>query len=221
MAGLQADDINGTFLKNLFTETIYMVEGESQMPAQPEETPIPVQPGEVIPPTPAQATAGVAEEKPKPAVKNLITDHKPIDTPVIPHLPIASAPPKYKISGANDKGIVVLVTVPDSEFEKLPQLSFLQKILGAIGLKPTDVAYVNNLSGATVKFEDLQQELQISYIISFASRLDTTLPHDKFTLYHPVLVGDVPVVFSQALAVMEQDVEHKKKLWSALQQVFL
>lgn len=219
MAGLQADDINEVFLKSLFTETIYMVEGEVHVPAQAEATPVPVQ--SEVTPVPAKTAPILSEEKPKPAVKNLITDHKPIDTPVIPHLPISSAPAKFKVSGANDKGVVVLVTVSDAEFEKLPQLSFLQKILGAIGLKPSDVAYVNNLSGANAKFEDLQQELQISYIISFASRLDTDLPHDKFTLYHPVMLGDVPIVFSHALAKLENDKEQKKLLWNALQQVFL
>lgn len=209
---MQADDINEEFLKSLFSETLYMVEGERHAPAQPAAT---------APPVPAEAVADKAEEKPKPAVKNLITDHKPVATPVIPHVPIPSAPAKFKVTGANDKGVVVLVTLPEAEFDKLPQLSFLQKILGAIGLKPTDVAYVNNLSGATAKFEDLQQELQLNYIISFASRLDTDLPHDKFTLYHPVLLGDIPVVFSQALAMLEKDVEHKKLLWNALQKVFL
>ena len=212
MAGLQADDINEAFLKNLFTETLYLVGGENHAPAQPETA---------VPPALAEAMAKEAEGKPKPAVKNLITDHKPIDTPVIPHLPIASSPAKYKVTGANDKGVVVLVTLPNAEFEKLPQLTFLQKILYAIGLKPTDVAYVNNLSGGTAKFEDLQQELMVSYIISFASRLDTELPHDKFTLYHPVLIGDVPVVFSQALAMLEQNTEHKQLLWNALRKVFL
>ncbi|GAA4427430.1 hypothetical protein GCM10023188_10480 [Pontibacter saemangeumensis] len=211
MAGLQADDINEEFLKNFFSETIYMVAGEAHAPVSAEELPMP----------PAPEVAKVSDEKPKPAVRNLITDHKPISTPVIPHVPIPPVPAKYKVAGANDKGVVVLVTVSDEEFEKLPQLSFLQKILGAIGLKPTDVAYVNNLSGATVKFEDLQQELQLSYIISFASRLDTALPHDKFTLYHPVMLGDVPVVFSHALAKLEHDVEQKKLLWNVLQQVFL
>lgn len=211
MAGLQADDINDAFLQNLFTETIYMVEGETHEPAQPEEVPAPVASAEV---------AVAAPEKPAP-VKNLITDHKPVSTPVIPHLPVPTAPAKYKIAGTNDKGIAILVTVPDAEFEKLPQLEFLQKILYAIGLKPTDVAYVNNVSGAIARFEDLQQELQLSYIISFASRLETALPHDKFTLYHPVMVGDIPVVFSQALAKLENDVEQKKLLWNALRQVFL
>lgn len=212
MAGLQADDINETFLKNFFTETLYVVGGENHAPAPPEKP---------VPPVPSTAAATVAEEQPKPAFKNLILDHRPVDTPVIPHVPIPVAPAKYKVAGANDKGVVVLVTLPDAAFEKLPELTFLQKILGAIGLKPTDVAYVNNLSGATAKFEDLQQELQVSYIISFASRLDTDLPHDKFTLYHPVLVDDVPVVFSQALAMLEQNTEHKQLLWNALKKVFL
>jgi hypothetical protein len=220
MTGLEAD-INREFLKNFFTETIYMVEGEIVMPAPvpSEERPAPALTEE----KPAVAPAK-QEGKPAPAIKNQITDHTPIQTPIIPKLPAMESPAvvgKYIISGANHKGVVVLVTVPDKEFVQLPQLEFLQKILQAIGLKPNDVAYVNNVSGATARFEDLQQELQVNYIISFASRLDTDLPHDKFVLYTPVTVGTVPVVFSQSLSMLECDVEHKKKLWGALQRVFL
>ncbi|WP_458985840.1 hypothetical protein [Pontibacter sp. CAU 1760] len=214
MAGLQADSMNEELLRNLFTETIYVVAGESHTPTS---LPSSAQAEEPI------ATA-VNAPKAVPATKNLITDHKPIDTPVIPHAPAPvkkpAAPGKIDISGTNDKGIVVLVTITPEAFAQLPQLGFLQKILGAIGLKPTDVAYVNNVSGEIARFEELRQELQVSYIISFASRIDTDLPHDKFTLYHPVMLGDVPIVFSHALAKLEHDVEQKKLLWNALQQVF-
>ncbi len=94
-------------------------------------------------------------------------------------------------------------------------------MLGAIGFKPEDVAYVNNISGEIAVFEELQQLLPLKYIISFASRIDTKLPHDKFTLYNPVKVGDIPVVFSQSLDVLEKDQDHKRKLWAVFQQVFL
>ncbi|MCJ8163599.1 hypothetical protein MKJ04_02020 [Pontibacter sp. E15-1] len=211
MAGLQAEGINEEFLKNLFPETIYLVDSDLTLPAQPEQ---------IAPESPAPDAIPPAMEQPA-ALKNQITEHSPAATPHIPHLPIPAAPAKYKLAGTNDRGVVLLVTLPDAEFSQLPQLTFLQKILEAIGLKQTDVAYVNNVSGEIARFEDLEQELQIRYIISFASRLDTELPHDKFTLYHPVLLGDVPVVFSHALAKLENDVEQKKLLWNALQQVFL
>ncbi len=213
---MQADGINEEFLKNLFTETIYLVEGEYAAPATPAPEPL----KEFLPVKTEGKIADVKEEVSE-GIRNQITDHKPLTTPVIPHLPKKPAPAKYKVTGTNDKGVVILVTLPDEEFMRLPQLSFLQKILEAIGLKPADVAYVNNISGATAQFENLEQELQIRYIVSFASRLDTSLPHDKFTLYHPIVVGDVPVVFSQSLAILENDVEQKKLLWNALRQVFL
>lgn len=220
MAGLQADNINPEFLRNFITETIYLVEGEMASPA-------PVLPSAPTDTTPeVKKKASETEPKPEAPVKNQITEHSPAATPHIPKTPaaaaaVAHATEKYKVAGANAKGVVVLVTLPDDEFDKLPQLQFLQKILGAIGLKPGDVAYVNNKTGATALFEDLKEALQVNYIISFASRLDTALPHDKFTLYHPVIVGDVPVVFSQSLSMLENDTEHKKMLWGALQQVFL
>lgn len=216
MAGLQADSVNSEFLKNFMTETIYVVDGDvAAVPAPPAAL--------VASPEPESTHAAPKAEAP---VKNRITEHTPAATPHIPKTPaaaeaVAHAAEKYKVAGANAKGVIILITLPDDEFDRLPQLEFLQKILAAIGLKPGDVAYVNNKTGATALFEDLQEALHVNYIISFASRLDTTLPHDKFTLYHPVMVGDVPVVFSQALSVLEHDVEHKKKLWSSLQQVFL
>ena len=212
MSGLQADQLNNEFLKNFITETIYLVDGD--LPVRPEPEPeVEVQPelgASVSPSVPSEAPLPPNQQKPKP-------------TPSLPKLPAiepAEKLSKYKTLGENQKGVVILVTLPEEQFLKLPQLDFLNKILGAIGLKPTDVAYLNNVSGAIARFEDMQQELEVNYIISFASRLDTDLPHEKFTLYNPVLVGNVPVLFSQALAILEHDVEHKKQLWGALQKVF-
>ena len=223
MAGLQADELNSEFLKNFLPETIYLVDGDLpvSVPAvgQGAET-VAAPKVEATPQVPVQPAAEpvVKTEDPAP-----VAQQKPKATPALPKLPKvehAAAAQKYNTIGENRKGVVILVTLPEEQFVKLPQLEFLNKILGAIGLKPTDVAYLNNVSGAIAKFEDMQQELQVNYIISFASRLDTDLPHDKFTLYNPVLVGNVPVIFSQALAMLEHDVEHKKQLWGALQRVF-
>lgn len=217
MAGLQAD-LSSEFLKNFLSETIYVVSGEEILPA-----PIPVA---VASETAATETihASVQLETP-PEAPAPQTAPAPKAAPAISKIPkpeqAAPTLQKYKVLGENSRGVVVLVTLPDADFLQLPQLGFLQKILGAIGLKPADVAYVNNLSGDTARFEDLQQELEVSYIISFASRLDTEQPHDKFTLYNPVTIGAVPIVFSQSLKMLENDVEHKKLLWGALQKVFL
>ena len=129
-------------------------------------------------------------------------------------------PKTFEVIGENRKGLVVLVTLPGTAFKALPQSEFLIKILAAIGFGPADVAFVNNVSGATTKFETLSATHRTNYILSFASRLDTELPHEKFTLYNPVLVGNVPVVFSQSLAVLDGDQDQKKLLWGALQRVF-
>ncbi|MBF9253741.1 DNA polymerase III subunit psi [Pontibacter sp. 172403-2] len=205
MAGLEADELSMEFLKNFITETLYLVPVNQTAPVpEASET-------EMAPAKPAQPAAPpVAAQQTTPP-------------PAIPKLPKteAAAAPIFDISGENQKGVVVLVTLPEQEFRKLPELEFLQKILHAIGLQKADVAYVNNVSGKVARLEELQQKLEVNYIISFASRLDTDLPHDKFTLYNPVHLGRIPVVFAQALSVLEQDVNHKKNLWNALQQVFL
>lgn len=192
-------------------ETLYLL---------PEE-----QVAEVSAPAVAETAIPVVEEKAEPkAIPTVPTAPVPT-TPVaaIPKLPKvekAELPKSFEVIGENRKGLVVLVTLPEPEFKALPQSDFLIKILAAIGFGPADVAFVNNVSGATTRFEALCDTLQTNYILSFASRLDTELPHDKFTLYNPVVVGRVPVVFSQSLAVLDGDQEQKRLLWGALQRVF-
>lgn len=212
MAGLQADQLNEEFLKSFMPETLFMVPGDAAVPVLQTET---------------KPAYNVAEEKQYvPAAVQ--TKHALKETPVLPKIETTVSRPavsagneKYVVTGENKKGVIVLVTVPDDAFRELPQLQLLQKMLAAIGFRPEDVAYVNNVSGQITVFEELQQLLPLKYIISFASRIDTKLPHEKFTLYNPVKIADIPVVFSQSLDVLEKDVEHKKKLWAVFQQVFL
>jgi hypothetical protein len=205
MAGLQADELNSEFLKNFLPETIFLVDGDVPMPAAPAT--------EIVKPEAAPIVAVSLPETPL----------APEAVPAIPKLPKTEAPAvpaKYNVTGDNRKGIAVLVTIPDAQFQQLPQLEFLNKILTAIGLQPSDVAYVNNISGEIAVFEDLQQTLQVNYILSFASRVESNLPHEKFTLYNPVMLGSVPIVFSHALVDIEKDQDKKRLLWGALQKVF-
>ncbi|TXK47646.1 hypothetical protein FVR03_08860 [Pontibacter qinzhouensis] len=198
---LAAEDINSVFLKHFFSETMYVVPGE-QLFRQTEEPA-----AEPVPPV-VLTTASPSSTTSTPAVVSAPSEK-------------AAAPKKFDVIGENRKGVAVLVTLPDATFQTLPQLGFLNKILAAIGLGPHDVAFVNNISGTTALFEDLTQVLDVNHIISFASRLDTALPHAKFTLYNPVVVDQVPIIFSQSLAVLDKDPEQKKLLWNALRQVFL
>ncbi len=215
MAELHADQVNSEFFKNFISETIYLIDEDKTIPDLPA----------TADETTATTTNEVSSDSSvKETEQQVVVQSTPKSIPVLPKLPKLDAvdkPGKYKTIGENRKGVVILVTLPEDQFTKLPQLEFLNKILGAIGLQPTDVAYLNNVSGAVARFEDMQQELTVNYIISFASRLDTDLPHEKFTLYNPVNVGSVPVVFSQALAMLKNDVDHKKQLWGALKQMFL
>jgi hypothetical protein len=201
MAGLMADQLSEEFLKSFLPETIFLVSDEEQVSA-----PVPV-----VPPVPDPELVSKVEAplRATPEIPKLENDNTTI------------ASGKYVVTGENKKGVVILVTLPNAKFKELPKLELLQKMLSSIGFNPEDVAYVNNISGELSTFEELQQLLQVNYIISFASRISTALPHAKFTLYNPVKIGDVPVVFSQSLEVLEQDIDHKKQLWNVFQQVFL
>lgn len=216
MTALTPEQLNSEFLRHFMPETLYLLP-EEQVAKVSAPAAIPATESVVIP---------VAEKKAKPEAIPA-EQAAPVASPplaaAIPKLPKvekSALPKSFEVIGENRKGLVVLVTLPEPAFKALPQSDFLIKILAAIGFGPTDVAFVNNVSGATTRFETLCDTLQTNYILSFASRLDTDMPHDKFTLYNPVLVGTVPVVFSQSLAVLDGDQEQKKLLWGALQRVF-
>ncbi|MBD1396155.1 hypothetical protein H9Q13_03175 [Pontibacter sp. JH31] len=219
MAALTPEQLNAEFLRHFMPETLYLIDGDQMVPVvhAPETVPTAAVSQQAIP---VQADV----QAPKSNVAALPATVPPA-APVaaIPKLPKVEVTPPQKafdIIGENRKGLVVLVTLPDAAFRALPQSQFLTKILAAIGFGPSDVAFVNNVSGAIAKFEALRNSMQTNYILSFASRIDTDLPHEKFTLYNPVLLAGVPVVFSQSLAVLDGDQEQKKLLWGALQQVF-
>ncbi|WP_242928103.1 hypothetical protein [Pontibacter vulgaris] len=206
MAALEADNLNSEFFRNFLPETIYLVPGEETFVQSPETA----------------ITADILTPEKEP-VSGQIPEPVVLPATAIPKLPKikVEAPAAYESIGNDAKGLVVLVTLPEPAFIALPKSEFLQRILQAIGYQIADVLFVNNVSGKVVVFEELAAAYKVNYIISFASRLDTALPHDKFTLYKPVVVGEVPVVFSQSLEVLDKDQEQKKHLWNALKQVFL
>ena len=215
MTGLQADQLNEEFLKSFIPETLYVLPGEVVVSVVSAES-APASNSVTEEPASNMAAPVTAAPEPSAKISPAIPKIEKVETPAS-----STEANKFVVFGENRKGVVVLVTLPDDQFRQLPKLELLQKMLAAIGFKPEDVVYVNNISGGIASFEELQSLLSVKYIISFASRIDTKLPHDKFTLYNPVKVADVPVVFSQSLEVLEKDVEHKKKLWAVFQQVFL
>lgn len=230
MAALTSDNLSDEFLKAFLPETLYLVEGETIAPAPEAEAAVPspatpppaaTAPQPDVTPQPAVAPKAEPVTAPAQVVPPSVSQKHVTDLPKIPKVEAPVKPKAFEVLGQNKKGVAILVTLPPQEFQALPNLQFLTKILSAIGLQPADVAFVNNVSGQLASYEELTKALQVNYIISFASRVTTDLPHDKFTLYNPVTVGTVPIVFSQSLAVLDGDQEQKKLLWGALQRVFL
>jgi hypothetical protein len=225
MSALTPEQLNAEFLKHFMPETLYLIEEDQVLDVSATSF---VQPNMADDTIPTQASA-LVNESTTAAAPDAATETVPVPVPpaapvgAIPKLPKVESTPQPKsfdLIGENRKGLIVLVTLPDAAFRALPEDQFLTKILAAIGFGPEDVAFVNNVSGAITKFEALRETTKTTYIISFASRLDTDLPHEKFTLYNPVPVDGVPVVFSQSLSVLDGDQEQKKLLWGALQRVF-
>lgn len=194
-------------------ETLFLID-EDTVPAQAESHAL--APTEEVVTVPETKQTGITTKEPGPVPPaNAI--------PAIPKLSEAErevAAKNFELIGENRKGLVVLVTLPPTDFQQLPQSVFLRKILAAIGFGPEDVAFVNNVSGSITQFEQLRDTTSTRYILSFASRLGTDYPHEKFTLYNPVHVDGVPVVFSQALAKLDGDQNEKASLWEALKLMF-
>lgn len=218
MAALTPEQMNTEFLRHFMPETLYLIEEDQvSVMSAPETVPAAAVSEQVVSVNAkVQASETAVEETSAPTPPSAPA----AAIPKLPKVETTPLPKSFDVIGDNRKGLIVLVTLPDADFKALPQSQFLIKILAAIGFGPSDVAYVNNVSGAITKFETLRETMQTNYIISFASRLDTDLPHEKFTLYNPVSVDKVPVVFSQSLAVLDGDQEQKKLLWGALQRVF-
>lgn len=207
MTGLSAEELNAAFFRSFMPETIFVIPGEEEAAA-------------IAMQEDSEVTASVPAEEVETPPATITPLHKPAPLPKIPKVePVI--PASFVVKGENKKGVIILATLPPAAFENLPELEFLQKILAAIGLQKDDVAYANNVSGAFAQFEELSTQVQVKYVISFASRINTDIPHEKFTLYNPVVVGNVPIVFSQSLEVLDKDQEQKKQLWAALKQVFL
>jgi hypothetical protein len=133
-----------------------------------------------------------------------------------------TAPPPFAVTGANQKGLVLLVRLPEAAFKALPDLEFLQKLLKAIHHGPDDVAFVNTLESSPVSLAELKNAAPFNNLISFGCPVQpiqagATSP----PLYTPTLTPDSRLLLAEELAIIINSQEKKVQLWNALKQMFL
>ncbi len=122
--------------------------------------------------------------------------------------------------GKNKKLVVVLVDSPEKEFLETQHGQLLLKICGAVSLQLSDIALVNisenaHCSGKLAEYIDYQT------LISFGIAWDPAGITSDTAYYRSVEISGKTMLLSDSLPKLEQDVEAKKALWSALKQIFL
>lgn len=146
--------------------------------------------------------------------------------------PLAPAPPAAPVApylltafstlGSNARGVVLLVRLPEAQFQKLPRNVFLNKLLQAIQLVMADVVLVNVDGPYPVALDNLRREIAATHVLAFGKNLlDVAVRTTQ--IYEPVLFPNLNLAYLAAAEVemVEYDVSLKKRLWSGLQAMFL
>jgi hypothetical protein len=129
---------------------------------------------------------------------------------------LVNEPSSVKYLGSNNKGILILVNDPESEFLNETDLGFLMRIVES-GLKysKTDIAIVNC---AKYPYWQIFDEIHHTFLIALGShQADVLQGKSKYQ------VSDnegIRVLIADELATMADDREKKGKLWSSLQNMF-
>ncbi|MDQ3290330.1 MAG: hypothetical protein M3Q05_03465 [Bacteroidota bacterium] len=128
---------------------------------------------------------------------------------------------KYRVIGNNQKGLVLLVSLPEPAYQELTKNEFLIKILGAIKYTPNDVAFVNAFQVKPVNIFELGKEVQLNHLIVFGKNIVDMTGDSRVGYYKPASIGRTPLLIVEELDAIEKDVNKKKQLWAALQTMFL
>lgn len=127
---------------------------------------------------------------------------------------------KFRVVGKNQKGLSLLFSLPEADFNVLPQNEFLTKILAAIQHAPDDVVYVNIQPNYALNIFDLKKEITVQHVVAFGKNLIDLAPGFNLNLYTPAVISDLPFLQAEPLATIENDVNRKKSLWNGLQVIF-
>ncbi len=118
--------------------------------------------------------------------------------------------------GDNEKGILILVNDPESEFLNQQDLKFLMTIVKA-GLKFTkkDFALVNC---AVFSEKEILKDVPYNYLIDFGINSDSIVGDNQ--LYQLKERENKKLIYSESLKVIEADEQKKRLLWAALKKMF-
>ncbi|MES2829539.1 MAG: hypothetical protein V4687_15365 [Bacteroidota bacterium] len=123
---------------------------------------------------------------------------------------------EFKFLGGNGRNILILVNDADNEVSDDKGKELLRKIVKSIGLTAADFALLNYAKHSDASFDDLIAYFSSKLIFSFG----VTPAHLGLSDRQPNILdkeGDVNVIFSNELRLLDQDLVNKKALWAILQ----
>lgn len=183
-------------------ETLFQLQEDMIVHVEEKEAVPETIPAKIEAPVPAP----VREIIPQPVVKVNIEPAKPV-TPVV------------QFPALNHK-VLILIDEPKQKGMLVSEALFLDNILKAVGQSSenSDILNFSFLAGPDAR--NVLAEKRINYFITFGVpliklRLDLLLPP-----YTPKQVEGIWFLLTDPLTVIEADVVLKKKLWTALKQMF-
>ncbi|MBC3786251.1 hypothetical protein [Spirosoma utsteinense] len=199
----------------LIVEPVSQIEDDflvelDRLATSPEPIPLVV---EHLAPPPVVAVAS----QPEPVV--LITTPEPLPQPAPRPTTPSILPPiqqQARLPQLNHK----VLLLADEELDP-SNLLFLEKILKAVNLNVNGVDLLNLHGVQNIDFAELLKGKYINHFITFGvpfERINLDIMMDR---YAPVRFEGINFLMADSLPTIEADQNLKKRLWSALQRVFL
>ncbi len=221
---------------NAFYQTLYQTDQLFRIPGDSWGT------------TPAEqalvAQTLVVEDEPEPAIQDLLADldrlaagPAAVDVPPTATLiappesvtalpsapPRASTPPMRSPDQPSARPAQLnhkVLLLADEELDP-SNLLFLEKILKAVNLNVDGVDLLNLNGAKDIDFAAMVEGKHIQHFITFGvpfSRIKLDIGMDR---YHPVRFFGINFLMADSLPTIEADQNLKRRLWGALQQLFL
>ena len=176
-------------------------------------------PATVVPilPEPVAAPVMLVEPAPEPTV--VIITPEPLPQPAPRPTTPSILPPIQQQSRLPQLNHNVLL-LADEELDP-SNLLFLEKILKAVNLNVDGVDLLNLRGAQNMDFDQLLKGKYINHFITFGvpfERINLDIMMDR---YAPVRFEGITFLMADSLPTIEADQNLKKRLWAALQRVFL
>lgn len=201
------------FLAHFIEEPIYLIKEDQNTEVKASANKAPASAQESI-------TKSVREANPVQAqVDKPVADEPKIPTPEVaeePPTPVYVKP--LPTLGDNLKNCIVLVHSTEALLEE-PLKELLYKILGAVKRMPEDVLLANCKNADTEQIEALLANNNHKHVLAFGTEVLTELK--GVTPYAIHKVGPKSLLKADPLTEIATNVDKKKALWKALQEMFL